>query len=161
MGSGSSKQAKSENSMPEPKEAKPKRRGRAQFEEVQLQDPTAPQRSNGQTATHGGASGSGGYTSAAVPAYPNGYGQYVDPYDSGYREPHGYSNARDMWQHAGNAIQQQHRVVNALTSHPGQDPDEFVAMALQLQEMVRMIILPIKHWILCNPGSTSWSEKLP
>lgn len=136
MGSGSSKEAK-QNKMPERKEPKqtPRRRGRAQFEEVQLEDPNAPQRSNGHPA------GSGGYTSGTAPAYPNGFvQQYNDPYHEGYGQPHGYQNARDMWQHAGNAIQQQQRVVNALAPHPSQDPDEFVAMALQLQEMVSIII---------------------
>lgn len=140
MGSGSSKQAKPDNSMPEPKEAKkapPRRRGRAQFEEVQLQDPNAAPRSNGQPTANGRATNNGrGYTSATTPAYQNAYEQYRDPSYDGYGEQQGYSNARDMWQRAGNSVQQQQRVVNALTSHPGQDPDEFVAMALQLQEMV-------------------------
>ncbi|XP_022098806.1 kinesin-like protein KIN-14M [Acanthaster planci] len=158
MGSGSSSSksntpspASSKTSsarMPEPS-SRGTSRGRRQFEEVQFEDPNAArhpaqgQSSNGYAgglapqANYGSTHGGGGFPPQAMYGGGN-YGAYG-----------GYSGLpQDQWQHAGHVVNTQQRVANTLQSHyqqaqappqltpqPNQDPDEFLSMALQMQEL--------------------------
>ncbi|XP_033647576.1 kinesin-like protein klp-3 [Asterias rubens] len=142
MGSGSSsKQTTPSQSgadltnMTQPSSRGSQSRGRRNFEEVEFHDPNArpsPQRQQPSQSVGGGSYGGV---------------QPVDHYRNGYN---GYSQQgpQEQWQYAGNAINTQQNFTSALQSHyqqaqepptllpqPNQDPDEFLSMALQMQEM--------------------------
>lgn len=142
---------------PQPQRAK-RARGRRDFEEVQLADPTSPSSSNQnqdnaapaaptrtrskppkqtQNVPNGGpTTGSSNVQYNESPTYASGLG-------AGYQghQQHGYNAPQDMWQYGNQSVQQQQRAVNAmqpqqqLVPQPNQNPDEFLSMALQLQEM--------------------------
>ncbi|XP_071488603.1 uncharacterized protein [Diadema antillarum] len=146
MGSGSSSSPKNSQTMPEPtpQPSRAKRaRGRQNFEEVQLEDPNAPSASHGQRGT--AQNTTHGHTNNAR---SNGDNDYASGLGAGYsgHQPHGYNGPQDMWQYGTRAVQQQERVLNSLqpryqqpqpqlVPQPNQNPDEFLSMALQLQEM--------------------------
>ena len=154
MGSGSSSrkstpESNSSRSMPEPTQGGgrgPQRpRGRKQFEEVQLQDPNALQRTSSDSSTGAGANATPPQTRA--PAQPQNapYAATAQPgYQSQQPGYQGYGGANNQWQNAGYQIQSEQQVLNQfqtykqpkLEAQPGQNPDEFFSMALQLQEMV-------------------------
>ncbi|XP_072026491.1 LOW QUALITY PROTEIN: uncharacterized protein [Amphiura filiformis] len=183
MGSGSSSRISTPESnarsMPEPTQGGQKgsqrpSRGRRQFEEVQLQDPDAPQRTASDASTGAGATASapGAQNSQARsqpraaptgPAQPGYQGQQLgyqgqqpgyqgqqpgyQGQQPGYQgqQPgyQGNGGSNNTWQNAGHQVQSEQQVLNQfqtykqakLEAQPGQNPDEFFSMALQLQEM--------------------------
>lgn len=163
-GSSSSRQNTPDKSMPEPTPgsrsngSQRSQRGRTQFEEVQLQDPNAsPARRTSQSeGASGGASGGARGGAPVQPSYQQNapppqqirqppQGQAAAPtrgQQPGYQG--GFGGAEGQWQSAGNQVQTGHQVLNQFQTYkqpklaiqPGQNPDEFFSMALQLQEMV-------------------------
>ncbi len=150
-GSSSSKQTTPTQSgadlanMTQPSSRGSQSRGRRNFEEVEFQDPNARPSPQRQPAHPNGSV-------VGMPPqinYGSSYGgvQPVDQYRNGYN---GYGQGpQEQWQYAGNAINTQQHFTSALQSHyqqaqapptlapqPNQDPDEFLSMALQMQEMV-------------------------
>ena len=154
MGSGSSNSkpatpssSASDNKMTQPSSRGSQSRGRRHFEEVEFEDPNA---SPAQRLSHSEQNGVVSGISTQV-NYRNSYGgvQAHDPNVGNYG--HGHSGPQDHWQYGGNATNTQQQFVNVLQSHyqqaqatpqlapqPNQDPDEFLSMALQMQEMVSL-----------------------
>ncbi|XP_054752389.2 kinesin-like protein klp-3 [Lytechinus pictus] len=158
MGSGSSSSPNTSQRMPEPT-PQPKRqkraRGRGEFEEVQLTDPNAPSVSQSAEPRQDDAASRNKQKQDRKPKdVPNSQGsnvQYGGSGDPGYAtglgagydgyQQHENSGPQDMWQYGGQSVQQQQRVIDTfqqqsqLVPQPNQNPDEFLSMALQLQEM--------------------------
>lgn len=143
---------------PQPKREK-RARGRGDFEEVQLTDPNAPSASQSAEPRQDNAASRSKQKQDRKPKnVPNSEGGnvqygagnsgsgYATGLGAGYDglQQHDHSAPQDMWQYGSQAVQQQQRVIDTfqqqaqLVPQPNQNPDEFLSMALQLQEMVSL-----------------------